>query len=236
MRRTAQLAIFTIGAILTQIAWAQPDRESLIESWETHVAALPGTAEFEVLDDGVYRLRDTDLPYDGEVKLVGALVRAAESPGFDTGFSHFGMVEIELVDLPEERLSSQSYYYWLADRQTLHYSETEQRWMSPIAYQSAITEQYSSDVSFQGLSFMLNYGIWVFLIALIIFVFVAVSRQAKKAGSLMEQTETINRRASDNLDRSERMQDEVMAISREMRDLHSENNELLKKILGAIKS
>ena len=236
MRTTALIIILLIGMTGGIVASAATDRESLIEAWETHVATLPGTAEFEVLDDGVYRLRDTDLPYDGEVKLVGALVRAAESPGFDSGFSHFGMVDIELVDLPEERLSSQSYYYWLADRQTLHYSETEQRWMSPIAYQSALTEQYSPDASFQGLSFMLNYGIWVFLIALIIFVFVAVSRQAKKARSLMEQTETINRRASENLDRSERMQDEVMAISREMRDLHSENNELLKKILGAMKS
>ncbi|MDH3336548.1 MAG: hypothetical protein OEM85_03715 [Gammaproteobacteria bacterium] len=236
MRKTAQLIILTIGAMLTPCAWAQPDRESLIEAWETHVATLPGTTEFEALGDGTYRLQDTDLPYDGELKLVGALVRAAESPGFDTGFTHFGMVDIELTDLPQERLSSQSYYYWLADRQTLHYSETEQRWMGPVAYQSAITQQYSPDRSFRGLNFMLNYGIWVFLIALIIFVFVGVSRQAKKARSLMDQTEDINRRASENLDRSEQMRDEVMAVTREMRDLQLENNELLKKILDAMTS
>ncbi len=234
MRNTAQIIILVVGAALAQFAWAQPDRESLIEAWETHVASLPGTVEFEALGEGNYRLQDTDLPYEGDVRLVGALVRGSESPGFDTDFTHFGMVEFELVDLPEERLTSQSYYYWLADRQTLHYSETEQRWMSPLAYQSAISELYSPNVSFGALGFMLNYGIWVFLIALIVFVFLAGHRQTKKARSLMDQTESINQRASENLDRSERLQDEVLEISREMRDLQVENNELLKKMVDAL--
>lgn len=234
MRKTTQIIILVFGAALTQFAWADADRESLIEAWEAHVASLPGTVEFEALGEGTYRLQDTDLPYEGDIKLVGALVRGSESPGFDTDFTHFGMVEFELVDLPEERLSSQSYYYWLADRQTLHYSGTEERWMSPLAYQSAISEQYSPGVSFGALGFMLNYGIWVFLIALIAFVFLAVHRQAKKARSLMDQGESINQRASENLDRSERLQDEVLAISREMRDLQTENNELLKKMVDAL--
>lgn len=217
-----------------QSAWAEADRESLIEAWEAHVAGLPGTVEFEALGEGIYRLQDTDLPYEGDIKLVGALVRISESPGFETDFTHFGMVEFELVDLPEERLASQSYYYWLADRQTLHYSGAEERWMSPLAYQSAISEQYSPDVSFGALGFMLNYGIWIPLVLLIAFVFVAVHRQAKKARSLMDQSESINRRASENLDRSERLQDEVLTISREMRDLQIENNELLKKMVDAL--
>jgi len=234
MRKTAQIIILLFGAGLTQFVSADADRESLIEAWEVHVASLPGTVEFEALGEGTYRLQDTDLPYEGDIKLVGALVRGSESPGFDTGFTHFGMVEFELVSLPEERLSSQSYYYWLADRQTLHYSGVEERWMSPLAYQSTISEQYTSDMSFGPLGFMLNYGIWIFLIALIVFVFVAVHRQAKKARSLIDQTESINQRASENLDRSERMQDEVLTMSREMRDLQAENNELLKKMLDAL--
>lgn len=235
MQKTAQIIILIAGAVLTQFVWADADRDSLIEAWEAHVAALPGTVEFEALGEGTYRLQDTDLPYEGELNLLGALVRGSESPGFDTGFSHFGMVEFELPSLPEGRLASQSYYYWLADRQTLHYSETEERWLSPLAYQSAISEQYTPNVSFGALNFMLNYGIWIFLIALIAFVFVAVHRQAKKARSLMDQTESINQRASENLDRSERLQDEVLEISREMRDLQTENNALLKQIVDALR-
>lgn len=235
MHKAAQIIILIIGAIAAQAAVASPDRDSLIDAWERHISTMPGTAGFEAIGDGVYRLEDTDLPYEGELKLVGALVRSAEAGGIETGFTHFGMVEFELLDLPEERLATQSYYYWLADRQSLHYSETEQRWMDPVSYQSAIMEQYSVDAPFGTLSFMLNYGIWIFLIALIVYVFIAVARQTKKARSLMDETQAINEKASKNLDRSERMQDEVMAITREMRDLQSDNNELLKKMLEALK-
>ena len=198
------------------------------------MASLPGTVEFEAVADGVYRLEDSDLPYEGELKLVGALVRAAESPGFETDFTHFGMVDMELTELPAERLSSQSYYYWVSDRQSLHFSGTEQAWVSAAAYQAAITEQYTPNLSFGALSFMLNYGIWIFLVVLLVYVFVIANRQSKKARALMDDGDAINQKASENLDRSERLQDEVLAITREMRDLQAENNALLHKMLDAL--
>jgi hypothetical protein len=76
-----RIIILLVAAILVQVAAAEPDRESLVEAWEAYVAALPGTSAFEVIGEGVYRLQDADLPYDGEVKLVGALVRSAEAAG-----------------------------------------------------------------------------------------------------------------------------------------------------------
>jgi hypothetical protein len=230
-----RIIILLVAAILVQVAAAEPDRESLVEAWEAYVAALPGTSAFEVIGEGVYRLQDADLPYDGEVKLVGALVRSAEAAGIDTGFTSLGMVDFELVDIPDERLASQSYYYWLSDRQTLYYSDAEQRWMGPADYQASITELYSGGASFGALSFMLNYGIWVLLIGLLAFAFIAVGRQAKKARALMDESAAINLQARENLDRSERMQDEVLSIARETRDLQSENNQLLKEMLSALK-
>jgi hypothetical protein len=230
-----RIIILLVAAILVQVAAAEPDRESLVEAWEAYVAALPGTSGFEVIGEGVYRLQDADLPYDGEVKLVGALVRSAEAAGIDTGFTSLGMVDFELVDIPDERLASQSYYYWLSDRQTLYYSDAEQRWMGPADYQASITELYSGGASFGALSFMLNYGIWVLLIGLLAFAFIAVGRQAKKARALMDESAAINLQARENLDRSERMQDEVLSIARETRDLQSENNQLLKEMLSALK-
>ena len=215
----------------TAIAFAQPDRESLIEAWETYIARLAGTAEFEKLGDGRYRLKDTDLPYEGEIRLVGVLLRPVDSTGVDTGFSRFGMIEFELTDLPAERIASQSYYYWLSDRQTLHYSDSEQRWVDPATYQAKLTELYTGGVSFGPLSFMLNYGIWVFLIALIVFVFLAVNRQSRKARGLMDDSAAINEQARENLDRTQAMQDEVLAIARETRDLQAEANAILKDIL-----
>jgi len=235
MRRTANILLLPLVLIAVQVAAAQPDRDSLIEAWEAYVAALPGTLSFEVTGDGVYQLQDADLPYDGEVKLVGVLVRSAEASGFDSGFTSIGMVDFELADIPEERLASQSYYYWLADRQTLYYSDAEQRWMGPAAYQASITELYSGGASVGVLSFMLNYGLWLLLLGLLAFAFIAVGRQAKKARSLMDDSAAINQQARENLDRSQGMQDEVLSIARESRDLQSENNQLLKDILSALK-
>ncbi len=224
-------AIVLFAIALSEAAHAQASRESLIEAWEIYMAGLPGTTEFENLGEGRYRLKDTDLPYEGEVQLVGALVRPVESAGIETGFSQFGMVEFELTELPAERLTSQSFYYWLSDRQTLHFSDSEQRWVDPRTYQSMLTERYSGGMSFGPLSFMLNYGIWVFLIALIIFVFIAVNRQSRKARGLMDDSAAINQQARENLDRTQAMQDEVLAITRQSRDLHAETNTILKEIL-----
>ncbi len=234
MRTTATIFLLLLGGVATHDALAQPDRTSLVEAWEAHIASLQGTARFEAIGDGVYQFEDIDLPYEGELTIVGALVRPAESAGFETGYSHTGMVDFRLADLPAERLSSQVYYYWLTDRQTLHYSEAQQRWVDTATYQQSITNMYSSGTSYGALSFMLNYGIWIFLIALIVFIFIAISKQTKKARSLMDDSAAINQKARENIDRAEGLQDELLTIARENRDLQSENNELLKKMLEAL--
>ena len=234
MRTTPTILLLLMGTVITHDALAQPDRSSLIEAWETHVASLPGTVRFEAIGDGVYEFEDADLPYEGQLTIVGALVRPAESAGYKTGYSHTGMVDFRLTDLPAERLSSQVYYYWLTDRQTLHYLNAEQRWVDTATLQESITNMYSSSTSYGGLSFMLNYGLWIVLIALIVFVFIAIGRQAKKARSLMDDSAAINERAKENIDRAEGLQDELLAIARENRNLQSENNELLRKVLEVL--
>ena len=234
MRNTTGVFLLALCAFFPVDVLADADRESLVAAWEAHITGLPGTESFEKTADGVYQFKDTDLPYEGALKLLGVLVRPSESAGFETDFTHFGMIEFELTDLPAERLSSQVYFYWLADRQTLHYSESAQEWVDASTYQASITDLYSGTPSFGALSFMLNYGIWVLLIGLIIFVFVGLNRQTKKARSLMDDTADINEQARKNLDRAEAMQDEVLSIAREARDLQKENNELLAKMLQAL--
>jgi len=235
MRIRPQIIVLLLGISLTHSTLAQPDRDSLLEAWELYIASLPGTSSLEAMGDDVYRLEDTDLPYAGDVRVIGALVRPAESPGFQTGFTHIGTVEFELLDWPIERLASQNYYYWLTDRQMLHYSADEQRWVDPASYQASLADQYGIEGNFGALSFMLNYGIWVLLITLIVFVFLAVHRQAKKARSLIDETRAINQQARENIDRAASLQDEVLTIARATRDLHVESNELLRKMLAALR-
>lgn len=235
MRLTAAFLVLLLGTFMTQGALAEPDKDSLIEAWEARIEALPSTVLLEPIDEGVYRFKDTDLPYDGELKLVGALVRPIDTAGYDTGFSFQGMVDFQLTDMSAERMSSQVFYYWLNDRQTLHYSDAEQRWVDTAAYQASISEIYGGATSYGPLSFMLNYGIWVFLVALIIFVFVAAGRQAKKARSLMDDSAAINQKVRENIDRAAALQDTVLGIAQETRDLQVENNELLKQMLDALR-
>ena len=236
MRRSLQMLLLLPGLFGAAAALAQPDRDSLLEAWEAFMVSLPATASFEKTGDGAYRLEDTELPYSGKVRIVAAIVRPPDDGGIVAEFTHFGMVEFELPDLPPERLGSQSFYYWLGDRQTLHYSNTEQAWLDPRAYQRSIAETYGGGLSLGGFSFMANYGIWVLLITLIVFVFIVASRQSRKARKLMDDSAAINEQARQNLDRSEKMQDRVLAIARESRDLQAENNELLKQVLETLRS
>jgi hypothetical protein len=234
MRSEHRLILLLAGLFLAGTANAGADRESLREAWEQYVRGLPGTVALEATGEGGYRLHDEDLPYDGELRIVSALVRSAESAGFDTGFSHMGIVEFTLDDLPSERLASQSYYYWLADRQTLHFSEQDQSWVGNQDYQARLTASYGGQSSYSGLTFMLNYGIWIALLGLIVLVALAVSRQSRQARALMDESREINQQARRNLDRNEKMQDELLAIAYEGRDLQKDNNELLGQIRDAL--
>jgi hypothetical protein len=230
-----RLLLAMLALVAAAGSQASPDRDGLIDAWEAHVASLPATAEFERLDDGRYRLVDEDLPYSGELTIVGALVRPLDTAPYDDRISHTGMVEFRLDDLPDERRASQSYYFWLEGRQTLFYSQLEDRWVDMAGYQAAYASDYD-DVGLGPLSFMLNWGIWILLIGFFVFVFIAVGRQGRKAKTLMDQTAAINEKANANLDRSDKMQDEVLAIAREARDLHAEGNALLKEMLETLRA
>ena len=231
MNALARTIIALIAVSITATSHAAPDRESLIEAWEQRVAEFPATEEFEALGDDRYRLKDTSLPYEGEIALIGVLLQPIESPDYSAGFSTMGMVEFDLADLPAERKASQSYYYWLNDRQTLYFSEDEQRWLDSAAYTRALTASYDPPISLGVMSFMLNYGIWVLLIALVVFIFIGFKRQTGKAHELMDDSADINRKARENLDRSEAMQNEILEITRESQKLHRETNRLLAEIL-----
>lgn len=235
MRTAATLVLLLLAALVGPPASAEANRDSLLTAWEAHVRSLPGTVRLEATGDGVYQFEDTDLPYDGELKIVGALVRPAESAGYETGYSDIGIVDFRLADLPADRTSSQVYYYWLNDRQTLYYMDAEQRWVDTAAFQASFADIYDDDTSFGTLSFMLNYGIWIFLIALIAFVFVIAGKQATKARALLDDSAAINEKARKNIDRAESLQTELLDIARESRDLQTENNALLKQMLDALK-
>lgn len=233
MRRFV-IAVLILGSSgLALPAYAAADRASLIAAWESHMASLPSITKFERTGDGTYEVTDTELPYDGELILHGVLVRSSGVPD-DSVFSHTGMLEFELTELPEERFASQLYYYWIADKQMLYYSVNRGDWVSRSQYTEEFSNEYGYDTDFWFMGFMMKYGIWILLIALIIFVFRGASTQMKKNRAMIDDTAAINEKARENVDRAKALQDEVLAISRESLELQAQNNEVLKKILEAL--
>jgi len=229
----SRLASVLILLACSTMSQAAADRESLLAAWETHLRQMPSTVVLEAEGDGAYHFEDSDLPYDGTLRVISAIVRSSEVAGYDSGFPAMGIVEFWLDDLPEERLGSQGYYYWLADRQMLHYLEAEDRWIDASAYQQLVASELHDNLPYSTSSWLLGNGIWILLVALIVFAFVTLRASQRKARKLMDETADINRKARENLDRSERMQQEVLAIAGESRDLHRETNGLLRKLLAA---
>ena len=233
---TRRLIVLAALAAATTALAAAPDRDGLIGAWEAHLRALPSTKVLEPRGEQTWFLEDTDLPYRGEIRLAGALVRPADNIGGAGDFTHMGLVELQLTDLTDAQRATQSYYYWLSDRQTLYYSESAQEWLGTAAYQQALNDLYRpSRISLGPLSFMLNYGVWFLLVGLIVFVVVLIVRQSGKARALMDDSAEINRRARENIERGAELQAELSELARQSRDLQAENNALLRELIDTLR-
>jgi Sec-independent protein translocase protein TatA len=216
-------------------AWpAGPDREGLLAAWAGFMAANPDTEDFESIGEDRYRLTDSSLPYEGEVRVIGAIVRTMEDYGAELPFSHTGFVEFELTDLPDERSQTQSYYYWAADRQTLYFSSGQGRWVTPAAYQASFNEQVAPGV-FGVAYYLLRYGIWLLLIPVLIVAIVFAAKQANKARQLMNDAADINQQARQNIERGASLQEEVVALSRKALEQQAEANRILEEIRDSLR-
>lgn len=229
-KAAVRLLIVTLGVLQGAVTLAAADRDSLVAAWAEAMAGMPGTETFEARDDGRYYLADESLPYEGEVRIVSSLVRPADVMTESSDFTHTGMVEFELIDLPQERRENQSYYYWLSDRQSLYYSADADAWLSPADYRVALQESYGPPPSFGPLSFMLNYGIWAFLLLLLAWVFLTLNKHQRKAKNMMDETVAINEMARENIERSAEIQQESIEITRKVLEIQQTNQRLLEQI------
>lgn len=235
MRALKRFCLPVIWIALSGFAGAaEPDRGALLAAWADYMAANPDTEAFEPIDSSRFRLTDSSLPYDGEIRVLGAIVRTIDDFGADLPFSHTGFVEFELTDLAEERRQTQSYYYWIADRQTLYFSVDEGRWMTPADYQAAFRDQLVPEGS-SSFFYLIRYGIWLLLIPALLLAIFFVGKQANKARKLMNEAAEINQQARQNIERSAALQEEVINISRQSLELHSETNRLLEDIRSGLK-
>lgn len=226
-----QVLACALCCLLSTAATAAPDREGLIEAWVAHMQTASGTISFERSGEDTFLLRDDSLPYDGEVRIVGALVRPTEVQFVESAFSHMGSVEFDLVTLADDRRYTQTYSYWMTDRQLFYYSENREAWLGQADYALAVQEEYGSKgAAFGPLSFMLNYGIWIALLALLVWVFRVLGRHQKEATSLMDDSASINEMARKNLERSAELHEESIEMTRQILEVQKANQALLTQI------
>lgn len=210
---------------------AQPDKASLLDAWETRIVELGGTLDPQ--PDDTYLLTDDSLPYEGTVVVVSTLIRAAPEQSYgDVQVSHSGIVEFRLEDLPVERTGSQLYYYWLTDRQNFQFLDDSQEWISQSQYNNLL--QNSRGSSYSALSWFVNWGFWIVVLILVIWLAVFLGRSQKKAKSLMSDSADINNLARENIERSAELQAEMAGLARKNAQLMEDNNVLLRQILESV--
>ena len=228
-----QLIFLAISLLATTVAIAEPDKQSLLAHWES--AMREQGVDLDRLDDGTYRLTDTELPYEGRVSIVGTNVRAAESVGPSGQPSYTGFVDFDLLDLPDRLRQSQLYYLWLAERQQYYYNDETQQWGSADEVWNAQTKG-SAWQTFKRLLF--RWGpllILLFVVLVFIRVIRFVMRQQKNARALIDDSADINKTARENLERARELQEEHIKIARENAEVVKSNNELLREMLTVLR-
>ncbi len=203
-----------------------PDEASLLAAWEARQKADPRVETLERTGEGSYRYKTSLLPYEGELRVVEAVVE--ELPGRVGGGTAMGRVEVELPDLPPDfyQRHPASYGVWSRGN-TLAWDAAKARWTGMEEYQQAVTAEYRCG---WGWGSILG-AIWPYLLLLLLlFLFLRLSARRYRGAmdrSLAGQDKALaNQELSmgkleESLDLARRTlagQEEMIALLREIRD------------------
>ena len=199
---------------------AQPTEKGLILKWENIQRTDPKTKLFEKIEERLYKFKTEQFPFDGELRILNVIIDDRMSD-FEYGYI-MGIIEVELVDLPEDfhMKYSQSYGLW-AQNNTLYYDDKTNEWLSSKEYFAKTAEQAEKYPIWTG-------SLWSFadpvLIILVIFLIILLlfSRKAQK----------VNKKYMDSALESTR---ESLEISQKALTLSEESNKILKEILEVLK-
>jgi hypothetical protein len=173
-----RLNIFLIMSLfllfIPVILFALPTEESLIEAWEKIQKKDPKTIAFKKLSENLYHFKTERFPFDGKLKILNVTVDE-QTPSFEGGFV-LGVVEVELLDLPEDFLEKYSYSYstWIQDN-ILYYDKEEEKWLSDEEYYREMEEKMPTGFFFD----ILNYLPFLFLVLIIIILVIVFNVQQR---------------------------------------------------------
>jgi len=121
-----------VGLFFTLIPaplFSAPTEKSLITAWENQQRNDPNTLVFEEISPNTYRFKTERFPFDGELQILNVTIDE-QIFGFE-GSVIMGIVEPELLDLPEDFSKKYSYSYssWIQNN-ILYYDKEEEKWLS----------------------------------------------------------------------------------------------------------
>ncbi len=170
--------IFSIVGIflifLPVVLLAAPTEESLLSAWEDFQKNDSKTLVFKKLSSDRYRFKTDRFPFNGELRVLNLTIDEQVS-GFEGGFI-MGIVEVELLDLPEDFLDKYSYSYssWIQNN-VLYYDKENEEWLSAKDYYAKAREKIPSGFFMD----ILNYLPFLFLIFIVV-IFIIVFNVQKK--------------------------------------------------------
>lgn len=169
--------VFFVLFILPVILFSAPTKETLIKAWESQQKTDPNTLAFEEISPNIYRFKTERFPFDGELKILNVTIDEQMS-GFEGGFI-MGIVEIELVDLPEDFLKKYAYSYssW-SQSNILYYDKENETWLSTKDYYTKAQEDLPSGIFIDPLNYIPLLFLF-FLIIILIFVYNIQKRNRK---------------------------------------------------------
>lgn len=154
--------------------FSAPTEESLLSAWEGFQKNDSKTIVFKKLSSDLYHFKTDRFPFDGELRVLNVTIDEQVS-GFEGGFI-MGIVEVELLDLPEDFLEKYAYSYssWVQNN-VLYYDEETEEWLSAKDYYAKASEKIPSGF----LMDILNYLPFLFLIFLIVIFIIVFNVQRK---------------------------------------------------------
>lgn len=218
--------------LLPALACAAPDRAGLIHAWET---SMRSDGVLDAQTDGSYHYRNEAIGYDGNVKLLTAIVnKDGPGVGMVKGMGARGSVDFDLPDLPASAARSESVglLSWKAERQNFVYDDTKQTWLSMTEWAKA---RYHGDANGGITSWLLDYAVPIGVLALLVAVFWGVARVQRRANKQLGASDEITRRSRENIERAAELQEAQRARMQESIELARRNTATLEAILEELR-
>lgn len=212
-------------AVASAAAAEKPTEAGLIRAWEASQKSDPETIVLEKRAEGSYRFATKRFPFDGELKLLKATIE-------DTSAARDfvpGVVEVELVGLPEKVLKdyARSYAYWQTGNM-LYYDSAARRWLSAKEFRAAALKR-------AGVSFWRT-SLWSWLPGLLFILILVII--IGMLGRAQQKQKQYAKRIERSFDISERMlamsEKNAQAVEKSLQ-LTEDSNRVLKELLEEVR-